>query len=513
MAVFYRKYRPQKISDLDLVDVRERLEKDLEKGELPHAYLFVGPRGSGKTSAARILSKVLNCKENQDSKGKLEEPCLECDQCENIEKNKAVDVIEIDAASHRGIDAIRDLRDKIGLSPVSAEKKVYIIDEVHMLTTPAFNALLKTLEEPPEHAQFFLCTTEEEKVPETIASRCVRVGFTKATVEEVRDSLEKVVEGEDLKMSDEALDLLADSVDGSFREGHKLLEQLSGKEEIELADVKKVLGVAQGIEPERLAKLLLDGDAKGALKELDEADKAGVVWSGYSLSVLGYLRDQLKAKYGLGKEEVKHNKERVKMVTERVARACVEMKNAVVEPLPLEVAAAELGEEQSDQGESKKGNGVKKKKPNSSSKAKKAKKKSTQKEKVKVKAKKKKSKSGAKISLQDIKDKWDELIKRLAPDNHSVAGLLRSCEPKSVDDDFLVIEAYYKFHKEQLEQSNRRIMVEREVDELMGVGGVKYKLGKKPKKNKVVKEKPVSDNAKSGEDVELADAVEELFGV
>ncbi len=191
--VFYRKYRPQNINELDSQDVRERLVSVLSKDNV-HAMLFTGPKGLGKTSTARIVAKVLNCEsltEKGRKAGKLE-PCNKCDQCISISNGSNIDVLEIDGASNRGIDEIRDLREKIKLSSARANKKVYIIDEVHMLTTEAFNALLKTLEEPPSHVVFILCTTEPHKVPATIASRCFQISFKKATDEELTRALLRI---------------------------------------------------------------------------------------------------------------------------------------------------------------------------------------------------------------------------------------------------------------------------------------------------------------------------------
>src|SRR3989344_3767734 len=243
---FYQKYRSEKVDDLDLTSVRSAFESMMKSGEISHAYLFVGPRGLGKTSAARILARLVNCYKNSKTQGtknsKLVEPCNECENCLSIKNGSAVDVMEIDAASHRGIDDIRDLREKVNLAPSVLVKKVYIIDEVHMLTSEAFNALLKTLEEPPAHVMFILCTTEAHKVPETIVSRCVKVNFSKATVAELTRSLERAAKGEGLKIAKEVLAELASGLDGSFREGHKLLEQLANQADvITVESVRKVL--------------------------------------------------------------------------------------------------------------------------------------------------------------------------------------------------------------------------------------------------------------------------------
>jgi DNA polymerase-3 subunit gamma/tau len=180
---FYRIYRPQIIEEIDNIVVREAILRLLgkPKKDLPHAYMFTGPRGGGKTTAARIIAKLFNCTHPSADSG----PCGKCDQCVSIAEGRNLDVLEIDAASNRGIDEIRALRDGINLVPASADHKIYIIDEVHMLTTEAFNALLKTLEEPPAHAVFVLATTNPEKVPVTIKSRCVNISFAKASVEEL----------------------------------------------------------------------------------------------------------------------------------------------------------------------------------------------------------------------------------------------------------------------------------------------------------------------------------------
>src|SRR5256885_10890679 len=174
--VFYRKYRPQIIDDLDSKAIRDTLHSVL-KNDPSHAFLFTGPKGLGKTSTARIVAKAVNCTAPKKDRKEGIEPCGTCDQCVSITSGSNVDILEIDAASNRGIDEIRDLKEKIRLAPVLANRKVYIIDEVHMLTTEAFNALLKTLEEPPAHAMFILCTTEPHKVPPTILSRCFHIVF------------------------------------------------------------------------------------------------------------------------------------------------------------------------------------------------------------------------------------------------------------------------------------------------------------------------------------------------
>lgn len=225
-STFYLKYRPQKIDDLDINDVRESLKKIVASKNIPHALLFSGVRGTGKTSTARIIAKIINC-EDENS------PCGKCEQCISISNGTNIDVLEMDAASNRGIEDVRSLKDAVKLSPSKAKAKVYIIDEAHMLTLEASNALLKTLEEPPSHVYFILATTNPEKLIETIKSRTTEIVFRKASYEETKRSLEKIIESEkkdktwpsDLKMDEEVLDKIIKRSKGSFRDAVKLLEQ------------------------------------------------------------------------------------------------------------------------------------------------------------------------------------------------------------------------------------------------------------------------------------------------
>lgn len=217
----YLKYRPQTIDEIDITSVRESLTNILKSGNIPHAFLFSGPRGTGKTSLARILAKAINC---EDSRVR---PCNKCESCKSITAGNNIDVIEMDAASNRGIDDIRTLRDAVKLSPSSSKSKIYIIDECHMLTTEASNALLKTLEEPPAHVYFILATTNPEKLIETIKSRVTIIEFNKATSEEIVRSLERIVKSEKLIINTEQLSKIIKLARGSFRDAVKSLEQFT----------------------------------------------------------------------------------------------------------------------------------------------------------------------------------------------------------------------------------------------------------------------------------------------
>ena len=237
----YRKWRPGTFADLvGQEHISRTLSNAINTGRIGHAYLFSGPRGTGKTSTAKILAKALNCEH-----GPTPEPCGECKACRKINDGSTMDVFEIDAASNRGIDEIRDLRETVKFAPVDGRYKVYIIDEVHMLTTEAFNALLKTLEEPPAHVVFILATTEAHKVPPTIQSRCQRYDFKRITVEEIRGRLETVTTEMGLKAEPEALNMIAIQADGGLRDALSLLDQCSALADGELtaARVRQTLGL------------------------------------------------------------------------------------------------------------------------------------------------------------------------------------------------------------------------------------------------------------------------------
>ena len=239
-VALYRQWRPQNFDTLvGQQPVKQALSNALNSGRIAHAYLFAGPRGTGKTSTARILAKALNCEH-----GPTASPCGECDNCRRIAEGSSMDVFEIDAASNRGIDEIKALRDQLAFTPVDCRYKVYIIDEVHMLTTEAFNALLKTLEEPPSHVIFILATTDPHKIPATIHSRCQRFDFRRVTVEEIVQHLAMVAKGSGLEADEEALRLIAIQSEGGMRDALSLLDQCGVMaKSISVATVREVLGI------------------------------------------------------------------------------------------------------------------------------------------------------------------------------------------------------------------------------------------------------------------------------
>lgn len=246
--MYYLKYRPHTVGDLDNLAPAETIRTILKSKSLPHAFLFIGYKGTGKTSAARIFAKAVNCLSNvYAGKGTSIEPCNVCSNCKSIDRSSFSDVTEMDAASNRGINEVKELIRETSLMPMAGKYRVYIIDEAHMITNDGFNALLKTLEEPPETVIFILATTNLEKVPKTIQSRCVLVQFGSAKSEEIVHMLQRIKAGEKLIISDEALVIIAQHCDLSFRDGAKILEEivLSGK--MDAQSILKKIGIRSKI--------------------------------------------------------------------------------------------------------------------------------------------------------------------------------------------------------------------------------------------------------------------------
>ncbi|MBI4285014.1 MAG: DNA polymerase III subunit gamma/tau [Chloroflexi bacterium] len=290
--VFYRKWRPQTLADVvGQEQVTKTLRNALGSGRVSHAYLFCGPRGTGKTSTGRILAKAVNCLTNQ-GKG---EPCNTCRLCQATTEGRALDVIEIDAASNRGIDDIRDLRERVNYAPNEARYKVYIIDEVHMLTKEASNALLKTLEEPPPHAIFVLATTEAHKVLATIMSRCQRFDFKRLSQADVVARLTQICAGENINIEPEGLHLIARSATGSLRDAANLLEQLTTYygNELKLAQVQAILGITGDARAKELVKHIVHNDIAAGIATVNSVSRDGVDLKQFNREVVSYLRGLL----------------------------------------------------------------------------------------------------------------------------------------------------------------------------------------------------------------------------
>ncbi len=362
--VLYRKYRPQTFAEIvGQEHVIQTLTNAITSGMASHAYLFSGPKGSGKTTSARLLAKAMNCRNRKDSQF---EPCNKCSSCREIAQDNSLDMIEIDAASHRGIDEIRELREGIKFSPTKEKYKVFIIDEAHQLTKEAANALLKTLEEPPSHAIFVLATTEIYKMIPTIISRCQRFDFRKLTLPEITKRLELISKKEKAKINKSALELIALNSGGSMRDAESLLDQtltfsgvMNEGREIKPENIKELLGIVDINTISQFVDFISEKDREKAIKFLGETFDQGYDPQEFAKALINYLRQAMLIKInpdpinpmitGLTKEEqeklqaqvAKFQIEEVRRNLELFMEAENKMKYSSIPQLPLELAIIE----------------------------------------------------------------------------------------------------------------------------------------------------------------------------
>ena len=332
--VFARKYRPQTFAEVVGQDhITRTLQNAVNSSRLAQAYLFVGPRGIGKTSTARILAKALNC-----VKGPTSEPCGVCDVCKEVAEGRSLDVIEIDGASNNGVENIRDLRDNAAYAPTRGQFKIYLIDEVHMLSTGAFNALLKTLEEPPAHVKFIFATTEAQKVPATITSRCQRFDLRRIPADLIKKHLLFIAGNENITLDEDAAETIARGADGGLRDAESMLDQMVAfcGERITVNDVMDVFGFTPHEVVTNLAASLFARDAKSALEIVSVQSESGKDLSRITAELIGHLRDLLVAQAGGVTAEVSQSK--LLDLIEHFGQAEAAMKWVADKKLQLDVA-------------------------------------------------------------------------------------------------------------------------------------------------------------------------------
>ncbi len=495
----YLKYRSKNLDELDLTDVSESLKKIVSKKSIPHAFLFAGPKGTGKTSAARILAKIINCQDLKDTK-----PCDKCGQCVSIINGSNLDVVEMDAASHRGIDDVRILRDAVKLAPVSGKKKIYIIDEVHMLTAEASNALLKTLEEPPEHVVFILATTNPEKLIGTIRSRTTLIPFRKASIPEIIRSLKRVVDGEKIKIEEPALKLIAEASDGSFRDAIKMLEQLTAEEkELTEESLEEFLFKNKSFDLNNFIKLLAAKDLKKLLSEVEELGTKGVTIENFSESLIKKLRSSLLSKVGVGNDnlEILSKADLIALIN-LLSRAFREIGSSPVEELPLELALISwCGENEKEVDENKKDESKEIPKAEETREEKN--------DKVGSETEFQESLPGEMLEIRD--DVWKNILALVKPVNATMEALLRAAKPISYNGKILTLGVYYKFHKERIEEARHRKTLEEIVAKVLQAPTKVNCVLVEPPPKKIVEDTKIETILTEGKDKDIVEIAEKIF--
>ena len=483
MSVYHIDYRPRSIKELDIPSVAATLEKVFASENIPRAFLFCGPKGSGKTSAARVIARLVNKIDPEDRKN-------------------YIDIMELDAASNRGIDDIRTLREKAYLLPAELPKKVFIVDEVHMLTKEAFNALLKILEEPPEHTLFILCTTDPQDLPETVLSRLFRVDFRKATKAEVVSSLQKVIKGEKLKISDSVLEKVYEKSEGSFRNAAKLLQEFVISDQSEEEFFASKWG-SYGFE--NLEEDLLENDSKKILQSVENLAVAGVDMEAFTVETLAYFQKQLLTTSKLG------DKLQVWLVL--LLNACRQVRDCPVAQLPLQLAVVDF---------LKDGSKVEKKVIRPVENEIKSVGAAVAPEIVDVIVSVP-SFGSSSCSVEDIQNCWLKLIGEVGVHNRSVGAFLKAANPREVLGEILRLEVFYDFHKQQLQQLKNKQLVERCLELVIGkqlviefikgekaVGSITVEYVAPVSVTSIINEN--GEVKKSGEGDVLYDVAKEIFG-
>jgi DNA polymerase-3 subunit gamma/tau len=531
---FYHKYRPQRFQDLELTqaDAAAFIASSVLRKSVGHAYLFTGTHGTGKTSSARILAKAINCvkysqfaalskipPDKHELFAKCVVPCNECDNCIAITNGTFLDVLEMDAASNRGIDEIRDLKEKVRLSPVLGLSKVYIIDEVHMLTTEAFNALLKTLEEPPQQCTFILCTTELHKVPSTIQSRCVQVSFTRPGTKEITSYLRYICQTERITIDEVSLESIVRLSGGAFRDAAKLLEQAAlATDTITAETLDTVFSGTQISTFEHFFQLFSTRDLKGLVVFISELENKGANFSYLIKEIIGYARLLLLDTAGVAQDipsavreaATRATPEQLLEMIDLLMKALSQQKSSPLPSLPLELACFKLF--------SSYGAPANVKAPVVA-----AQKKSTAAAAVSQKNEPKPSETDVVVpppkpeklipppienpTLDIMQERWPEVVRLIKKYNASVAALLTKCKIVAFENKFVTLETLNSFQKDMIENPKKRDLIEQCIYELTGLQiHVKCLLGNTKITSKMV------ENVQTVVDEDLAAVAMEIFG-
>ncbi len=477
--IFALKWRPQNFDEVVGQDhITTTLKNAVLKSRLANAYLFAGPHGVGKTSTARILAKSLNCKN-----GPTVNPCQKCPACVEISQSRSFDVIEIDGASNRGIDEIRTLRENVKFSPTAGRFKIYIIDEVHMLTAEAFNALLKTLEEPPEFVKFIFATTQPHKVLATVLSRCQRFNFRPITLVKIMEQLKKIIRDEKLEIEDEVIFTIAKASEGSLRDAESILDQLISfnRDKLSINDIASVLGVLREDMLFALTDKIIRKDSKSVIELLNKILDEGKDISVLLMNLIEHFRNLMVAKVSeadqvlidlpqevcerLYKQSQAFSLEEIMHFFNILANTQEMTKRLDSLRIPLEICLIKLTQDKRGSGESLKPR--------------------PQKDEKSVEAAKEKAPKEEKIedpppinaeinithTLDNIKSSWQEIIENLKRVRMSVGTYLDEGFPLKLENNILTISfpKNYSFHKESLEKKENKAIIEKAIEDLLKV--------------------------------------------
>ncbi len=511
----YRRWRPQAFEDVIGQDhVTQTLRNALATGRVAHAYLFTGPRGTGKTSVARILAKAVNCLSPEGQR-----PCNECRICRAMSDGSHLDLIEIDAASNTGVDDVRDLRDKINFSPNEARQKVYVIDEVHMLSNAAFNALLKTLEEPPAHALFVLATTEPHKIPETIRSRCQRFDFHRVSLQAIIGKLERICEAEGVVAEPAALEAIARAATGSLRDSESLLDQLLAfaEDAVTLEQVQTLLGTVAGDAVATLVDHLIDRNPSDGLALINQTVDAGADPRQFTRQLLEYLRGLLLLQAGnrglvnvtdatlkrMQAQVVRLSGRRLIKIIRCFAEADFNLKIGAQPQLPLELAFVEMTldaagpavrevssparpTETKDRAvrEAPQSSGATRDRAQPAPAAEPTPAPATAVEPPATRttdaaagpavgsgedeALPTPAERSGNIDIDAVKANWDELLTAIRPHSRMVEALLKDCTPMAVDGDVITLGFFYPFHRQRVEEPKNKSLVTAMLQRVLG---------------------------------------------
>lgn len=520
----YQKYRPKTFSEIIGEDhIKDTLKEAVKNNKLTHAYLLCGPRGTGKTTTARLLAKALNCQEIIDSyktgKKSSGDPCNKCESCLAISDGKALDIIEIDAASHTKVDEIREVIEKSNFAPTSLKRKVYIIDEVHMLSNSSFNALLKTLEEPPAHVVFILATTESHKLPATIISRTQRFDFKRVKKDDIVSNLKNIARKEGIEIDDESLDLIAVSAQGGHRDAIGFLEKISsGSKKINKALTQSILGIAEANEVLQFIGAIFNFNPEEGLKIAHRLYENGVEVRQFNQNVLELLRKILLFKMS-GKflfEDTEENLLNIEKLSEQKTKGEIiklinifmaagnSLKDVAYPILPIEIAIVEaVADHDQELGQQRDNKGATK----------------VELKQIPETGKQMSDKGDTKVEPKQIPepinestvpapvfqmtgDIWEKVISLVKKENSTLAALLQDAKPIEVTDKEVVIGVKFPFHKDRISESKNSKILEKVYCIVTGNDCII--------KCRIIKSAPKVKNEKVS-DEDLQKAAEEIF--